>query len=175
MYKTYIKYLMAMMIILLNLSTAAATPENEYALKAAYIFQFIKFTKGLNEEEDTLNIGLHVDKSMEGVFKKYNNKKTRNGIINFVIIEDWDNLGACCEVIYFATKPSEQELQKIKRIPLTTILTIIDDDLDVQENGIIYFVRKGTKLKFKVNLGSARQAGINFDSHLLNIAVEVID
>ena len=55
------------------------------------------------------------------------------------------------------------------------VLTIGAEPGFAQHGGMIGFVRDGTRLRFEVNVGALRRAGLMVSSHVLSLATNVID
>ena len=55
------------------------------------------------------------------------------------------------------------------------VLTIGDEPGFAQHGGMIGLVRDGTRLRFEVNVGALRRAGLMLSSHVLSLAANVID
>jgi hypothetical protein len=164
--------------LLLSLGTIAygETPaEKEYAIKAAFIYNFAKFVEWPSEsmsKSETLNVcvlgenpfGLSL-KNLEG--KEVQSKK-------FIVrkAKTIENMGQCH--IVFVGKSFRNNLSEILAILRgQNVLTVGDMQGFAQQGGMIGFFVKDEMIRFEINLEAAQQTGLKISSKLLKLATIV--
>jgi hypothetical protein len=145
-----------------------ATMEREAQLKAAYVFNFMKFVDwdargtdkdldvcftGAREVRDALALAIS-DKSLA------NRQLTVRSIKRYSPSED-------CEVIYVDASHASAPPSHV------SALTVGDAPTFTQEGGMIRLYTESNRLRFIVNVGNARRAGLQISSNLLKLATSV--
>jgi hypothetical protein len=148
---------------------AAEADSKEYRLKAAFLYQFAKFVTWPNDVGDTLTIGVYGQDPFGDALATIQGKTAQGKRIVVMRVSTLSELKHCCQIIFISD--SEQgrlnEITKVlNRVP---VLTVGETKGFPMEGGMVGFVRKGTKLKFEVNLQAARQSGLTLSSQLLKV------
>jgi hypothetical protein len=156
----------------------ADRPTSEYEVKAAFLYNFIKFIEWPEKDKETpIVIGVladddpffdraasvnYLDQAVEG--KTINNRKVvikRSGRIS--------NLKDCHLVFI-----SESERKRIKDILSSlngsNILTVSEVENFCQQGGMINFIMPAEKVRFEINAEAAGKSGLKISSKLLNVA-----
>ena len=171
----------------------------EYQIKAAFLYNFIKFVNWPEEKkaetEKPISIGIigcedfiESFKSIQGRkigersisvkyfagYEKLNKKKDAEG-------RQWDkkiDALKVCDVLMFCScgaegiRYSDQIMKALKEVP---ILTVGEADDFLKSGGMINFIRYDEKIRFEINNAVARKAGLTIRSKLLRLAKKVID
>ena len=153
---------------------ASACPAQEMAsareaqLKAAYVFNFIKFV-----DWDARSTGSVVDVCFNGadeVREALELASTDKLVgIRQIRVHTLKPTAANddCEVTYAdATQPASTHLP-------TSALSVGDAPAFTQSGGIIRLYTESNRLRFVINVGNARKAGLQISSNLLKLASEV--
>ena len=156
--------------IFLKLSTSFLLAEDlpESSIKAAYIFNFAKYTQWeeekLSKSEKTqfcILDDFEVYKELlKAESKTINNKKI---FVSYLYDEDKTD---SCHIIYYPKehdKHSGEELQKIGSLTIG----------ESSELTMITLYSKDNSLKFKINLDLANKSNITLSSEILKLATEV--
>ena len=197
------------MIVLLGLTAGVfadaidSRPTREEKLKAAFIYNFIKFVDRADKEKtekekkedkpEPIIIGITGDRGFVEAFDPMKKKKigNRNIIIKYFKIpekkksedkkdpdfEDAINNLKKCTVVAFCTcqETSTVDLGEIfKAMDGSPVLTIGETENFLESGGIINFVTEKKKLKFDINLIAAEKAKLRFRAQLLKLARKVI-
>ena len=144
-------------------------------LKAAFIYNFAKFTDWPEEIKDgKLNVCMYGLDDMENAFNDKFNKTVRGNKLSYVKVRKDEELDLC-QILFV----SESETRKLNQIIRSTqgrsILTISLIDGFVEAGGMINLVWVGKKLRFKVNKVAADKEDITISARLLKLANEVIE
>ncbi|MFN0314780.1 MAG: YfiR family protein [Burkholderiales bacterium] len=152
----------------------AQTPEDK--LKAAFVYNFVKFVtwpggafasqahiticvagKGGGIEEALAPLATRTAHGKTIVLRKAAGESTLQG----------------CEVAYIA--PSERARMSVilQELAGQSVLTVSDADNFAQAGGMIGLVSEGNKVVFEVNLGEIEKAGLKVNAQLLKVAKTV--
>lgn len=158
---------------------AAAQVSDEPSLKAAFIYQFAKFTTwpaaAFSTSPQTISFCVVGKHELGEAFDKTLTGKTVAG--RPVELKYLERLKKddVCNVIYVA--PSEKT--RIKKIVETSAvghaLTISDLDGFADEGGMIRLVKVNDRIKFEINPRAAQDAGLKLSSALLDLAIRLVN
>jgi len=157
-----------------GLYCARAARLNEYQIKVAYIYNFIKFVKWPSDNSsDTIAIYVYKYEKFKKYIQCLDGKKVENKI---VVVKDIDNIAQIMPNSLLIVGNINNDDIKYFFLSLSKkhILTISDVDSFIEVGGIVQFVTVGRKIKFKINNKSAQKAGIKISSKLLRLAIKVV-
>ena len=80
---------------------------------------------------------------------------------------------AHCQMIYIATADAAGLRQVLASVAGTPVLTVTDSVTDPADKGMINFVVADNRVRFEIDAGAARRAGLDISSKLLSLAVSV--
>jgi hypothetical protein len=150
---------------------AAAFDAEESKLKAAYIYNFAKFTRWPRERlpDDNAVLFLCIVGAPQ-IERELQNVEGRSlGSHPVRLLVDMHALNApSCHVVYLGESVLVAP-ESIERLISQGALVVSDAAF----KGCIRFGKEGTRLSFSVDLRQARQAGISLSSDLLKLAKEV--
>ncbi|MHC1741906.1 MAG: YfiR family protein [Syntrophobacteraceae bacterium] len=172
-----------LVLVLAVLASVAPTPTfaqgtEEYKVKAAFLFNFAKFVDWPAESDRPHDDALVVCVLGEDPFgtaleslvgkavgqRQLSIKRTKR-------LEDIQN----CSILYVCASEKER-LQPILQAARTAhALTVSDMDQFVQQGGMIGLVSSEDKIRFRVNVKSAKASGIQISSKLLKLADQVLE
>lgn len=171
-FRVLLTLLVAMALHMPALSYASNVPE--YKIKAAFIYNFARFTQWQDGSGD-LNICIYGKDPFDSYIddlkgKKINNKTVK--VIRTQIIEDVK----FCHIAFLNIIPPEKHLfeRALKKIDSANVLTIADADNVTQYGVMIGLVIENDKVGFKVNHTVAKASNLEISSQLLKLAKEVI-
>ena len=163
--------------IFATLPAQAQTPVSEYQVKAAYLFNFVKYVTWPEERFATTNapivIGILGDdpfgppldemlanKAISGrkleVQRATSTEKLKNAHIIFISRSEEKRL--------------EKNLEKLKKI---SVLTVSDIDHFSRRGGMIGFVLVSQSVRFEIDLAAAEEASLKVSGRLLSAATMV--
>ncbi|MEW8508712.1 MAG: YfiR family protein [Candidatus Thiodiazotropha sp.] len=148
----------------------------ETLLKAVFIYNFAKFTRWPATTWSTNNSSLRIctigDDELSRALVQLNDKKVRE---HTVIIEprEFENSLGGCHVLYIARSMRHMVKRTTNPIHLEPILTVSEIKDFTKHGGMIELYRIQGRIRFKINLRTARDAGLDLSSRLLKLAVEV--
>ena len=162
-------------------SLAASAPAlNEYELKAAFLYNFVKFTEwpaeesGKSDEPFIIGVvgkdpfGAALDKLIEG--ETIHDKK--------IVARRFPRMDAAManSHVLFISVSEEQNLAAIlKLLDGQAVLTVSEIANFAQRGGIIDLKKENNRIIFEINLFTARRAGLAMNAQLLKLAKVVRD
>jgi len=169
-----IKIILLFIILLIgnySFYTPAQTDE-EYSLKAAFIYRFTDYIEWANN-----NLGTDFTIAVLGqsnIISPLNEiakgRKIKNRNINIKVCQDVNNIGDCD--ILFIPKDYQANIETITAKINNQPVLIIAEQKDASLQGAdINFIVSENKLKFEINLKAALRAGFKISSQLLQHAV----
>ncbi len=149
----------------------------EYFVKAAFIYNFIKFTswpgeKALSRQKnaDICVLGGDPFGKAAAVFKE---GSTPNLSLRMVGISDVHAAGAC-HILFISRSEEPRVLAHLGALTKEPVLTVSDIEGFAAKGGMVGFVEQQGKIRFVANLKAAESAGLKLDAQLLEIALSVI-
>jgi hypothetical protein len=155
----------------------------EYKVKAAFLFNFIKFVEWPDEQKTDVNapitIGILCDDDLADHFGELESRKIRDRSIvvkkfrSFETADDKAGL-ARCQVVYVTTCMQKYGKETIAMLHKLPILVIGESDGFLEAGGMINFIIADGKVCFEINTKAADEAGLKIGSQLLRLAKRVI-
>lgn len=171
--------LMALLVVYVLVSSASnahTEPRREYGIKAAFLYYFAEFVEwpadALGPTSITLCIlgkdpfGTALD-TIEG-------KEVKDRTLAIKLLEVGQKLEHC-HVLFIGTSGEQHLDQILASLGQKSILTVGEMARFAHRGGMINFVKRKNKVRFEVNTGVTKQAGLKLSSHLLRLAKVVID
>ena len=174
-------------------------PSNEYQVKAAFIYNFLKFvnwpeervTDGSEEKgpdsSETITIGIIGKDSFKNTFEAVKKKPVKNKKIIIKRFGQYHrligdkaksdaNIEALrqCHLLFVCSSEKQNYKKIIELVRDHNVLTIGEIDGFLETGGIINFILEQKKLVFEVNLVAGKRAKLEISSKLLRIAKRVI-
>lgn len=169
---------LALMALLLALPGAARAQASasEYAVKAAFLYNFTKFVEWPPETfpdersqfrvcvlgDDPFGKGLGVigDESVAG---------RRISLLRSGEIRQPED----CQILFISRSEKERLPQLLAELGRAPVLTVGDSGGFLDQGVIINFTLEGSKVRFEINQEAAERAGIKISSKLLRLATRV--
>ncbi|MBN2314039.1 MAG: YfiR family protein [Sedimentisphaerales bacterium] len=178
---------------------ADSEKDKEYQIKAAFLYNFIKFVDWPKEKdaetENPITIGIIGSGDLVKAFDVIKGKKIENRNISIQYFTDYEKLTRqnstddpqwdktmdalkVCHVLMFCVcdsgrlQNSDQIVKALKELP---ILTVGEADGFLESGGIINFIKQDEKIRFEINNAVAKKAKLTIRSKLLRLAKKVID
>ena len=170
-------FILSLLLTRLPGVSADTQPSHEYQMKAAFLYNFAKFTSWpegafINgSAEFTLCVfGRDPFGSALTILSK---KRVRGRKIKIKRFQSVDTLEPCH--LLFINTPQETEiLQVLSRLTQRPVLTVGDVEAVTRLGGVINFVISGKNVRFEINVAAARQAKLEISSRLLKLAHTIL-
>jgi hypothetical protein len=168
------------MILLFCMIAAFAYPESkvsEYAVKAAYLFNFGKFVRFA--PSDAVNNRQSFDLCIVGedplghtLDDLTANERLDSKPVRVVRVKSATEARACA-IAYISSSEGARVAADVEALRGQPVLTVSDDPNFLQHGGMIQFVTIESHVRFAVNLNAARNAQLALSSELLKVAISV--
>lgn len=150
-----------------------ATP-SEYQVKAAFIFNFIKFVEWPAAAFTDTNAPLTIGVFGKNPFEDHLQLATQNKLVNNrpVAVKACPSLADArqCHVVFVSNSEKSRLTTVVEGLTGAAVLTIADTEGFIKYGGMINFFRDGNKFRFEINDAAARKAGLKISSKLLSLA-----
>ncbi|MCK4766868.1 MAG: YfiR family protein, partial [Desulfobacula sp.] len=179
--KSSLCLLAAIIFLLMLVSTASADSTLAYKVKAGIVYNFSLFTKwqedAFAKDPHNFHIGV-VGKNPFG--NALNQAASRPVSGREPMIHYFDSIPSPaelqkCQMIFITSSMVDQTDEIFKLISGFPVLTISDMDNFLEKGGMISLVTRRNRIKFEVNRKTARDAGIEFRSQMLKMALRVLE
>ena len=161
-----------------NLPAAETGGLTETQIKAAYVFNFTKFTEwpaSNSASEDTpIVIGVLGDDSFGKILAELTKGEVvRKHPLVVTNLNASDDLGAC-QVLFVRSSDKEQIPALLLKLKGTPVLTVADTDGFVDRGGMVNFITDQQKVKFEINQTAVEESGLRLSSKVFQIAKRIV-
>ncbi|MFN2444595.1 MAG: YfiR family protein [Vicinamibacterales bacterium] len=163
-------------LVLLCASTSRGQDVTEVALKAAFIYNFAKFTEWPLEvlpSAASLTACVIGDAAVGDALQRAIKGRTVAGHSMSVSPVTADGSLQTCHLLYLSNLPAKQAAQIAAGLRGSSVLTISDIDEFARLGGIAQFFVENGKMRFSINLESAKRSRLQLSSKLLALAALV--
>jgi hypothetical protein len=159
------------------LSGVALAQVTEAALKAAFVFNFIKFVEwpasALAATPGKLNLCLLGPRDATfDALHELNGKAVKNRSLNVRAVPRGESLKACQVLVMAESEPDQFEVV-LKRLEGEPVLTVNGTARFLDAGGMIALGMEEGKVRFDVNLPAAKRTDLVLSSNLLRLARQV--
>jgi hypothetical protein len=165
---------------MMSSAMAAQTgPAQEYQVKAVFLFNFTQFVgwppATCADAKTPMVIGILGDDP----FGSYLDETVRGEKVGdrplivrrYRRLEDVDD----CQILFISRSEAVRSEQIAARLKDRSILTVSDADQSGKGGGIVQFITKNDRVKLRIDVRSAKDAGLTISSKLLRVAEIVND
>src|SRR6185437_5808520 len=149
----------------------------EYQIKAAFVYNFVKFVEWPPEAFASTNSPLVIGVLGKNVFgdnleQAIQNKVINNHPLQLKVFPSVAEAGGC-QVLFISASEKKHYSEILKVVRDKSILTVSESEsVDfIDDGGIINFVIVDNHVRFQINNARARKVGLKMSSDLLNLAV----
>lgn len=183
MLKQSLRYLLALWLALAWACTAldafAADDNKESLVKAAFIYNFIKFVEWPDgkaiSKQSNIDICVTGDSKMIKAGEVFKAASTPKLSLSLVDERSWKNAPSHCHILFISGSEEEKLGEILSGLKSQPVLTVSDIDDFAERGGMIGFIPSDNKIKIAVNTKSVGAAGMRVDAQLLEIALKVLD
>lgn len=167
-----------LVVCAIGLVAQAQSGMSEYAVEAAYLFDFGKFVRfapvdGAGVKPPTFDICIVGEDPLKHslddltAHEKLDGKPVRVVRLKSAV----DAKG--CSIAYWSASEDGRIRRDLDSMRGAQVLTVSDAPDFLREGGTIQFVTEGNHVRFSVNLAAAQQAHLRLSSELLKVALSV--
>lgn len=165
----------ALIVLLLALPAPAAAQAPEYHLKAAFLFNFVKFVEWPPQAFPGARAPLTLCVYGEDPFGRTLDEVVRGEKVGerSLAVRRPDSLEALdgCHVLFVSRSEAERLGGVLAQVGNRPVLTVSDTEGFLQAGGVINFVLEGSKVRFLINQKAAERNGLRISSRLLRLAM----
>jgi hypothetical protein len=147
--------------------------EQEYLLKAAFLYRFCDYVEWSNDDSDVFNIAILGESGiLPPLLDISKDKRTKN---KRIVVRQYNNASeiGSCQMIFISRTyklPVETVISKVDYKP---VLVITEQRSDFDKGAHLNFLISYNKLKFEVNLKTTSRSGLKISSQLLQHALVI--
>ena len=167
-------FISALALLAVTLPVAAAQPDSdkERLLKAAYIYNFAKFTRwpvSGQRESTSLALCIMGEDPLATELERLSAKRVGEKLLQIKHIQQ-EVAQAECQILYVAHSAQNTYRHGVMAQAAAPILTVSEISGFARAGGIIELFHEEGKVRFLINLDAAREAGLVLSSRLLSLA-----
>jgi len=156
-----------------------AEDNKEYLVKAAFIYNFVKFIEWPGElaigKQSSIDVCILGDSPLRKTSDVFKAASTAKLSLSLVEEKNWKNAPSHCHILFISDSEEGKVGEILAGLKGQPVLTVSDIDHFAEDDGMIGFVNSDNKIKLVVNTKSTAAAGMKADAQLLEIALKVID
>lgn len=161
-----------------SIAHATSLENNEYAVKAAFLFHFAQLTNWppgvFQNTSDPLNICTTGTDPFNGALEKVLAEKiVQDHAVRIVHLKRMTGVEAC-QVLFIGASEGSHLAALLANLQNLPILTAGETDGFTQLGGMIGFRPEQGRLRFEINVTAAEKCNLSFGSQLLSLAKTII-
>ena len=145
----------------------------EYQIKAAFLYNFLKFvdwpSEVLPESSDVITVCVFGDDPFGEALESIKDKLVKGRRLTIRRLGPVKDLESC-HVLFIGASEEARLPQVVQSLRGASVLTIGEIEGFAESGGIINFVVKKNKVHFEINLNNAERARLKLSSQLLSVA-----
>ncbi len=153
----------------LSTPSRAQDSASEYSLKAAFLYNFLKFTEWPSDENQSVSICILGTDPFGSSLTPLNQKKLRNQPIEIRKLSGLEGAEKC--MVLFISASEKKRLNEIlKYLEGRPVLTVGDMQNFSKNGGIVGFYTDNGKIRFKINSQAAKLSNLRISGKLLELS-----
>ncbi|NTV95571.1 MAG: YfiR family protein [Thiobacillus sp.] len=150
--------------------------EDETLLKTAFVYNFAKFTrwpgKAMDEQVESLSLCIAGEDNLAEGLWRLRGRPVKGQPLAVLAVRE-ARLPKTCNILYVAASEQPQLPDYLRATRGQAILTVAQFGRFAQDGGMIELYREHGRVRFIINLGAARAAGLEINPSLLSLAVVI--
>ncbi len=146
---------------------------SEDRVKAGFIYNFVKYTDWpAAVTSSSLRVCSPGQQALSGELRQLQGRPAQGRAIEVELSvhpEQWKT----CQVLYIPGNDAKLTVVALESIARLPVLTVSDSAEFIDEGGMIGLKQMAGRIRFDINLGSTRRAGLSLSSQLLKLADKV--
>ena len=151
---------------------------SEYDVKAAFLFNFIRFVDWSDRTRDKtdreLILGIAGEDHFGNALNSIRDRKIKGRTLVIIDATAINRL-ADCDILFISSSEKERLPSIMAALKDLPILTVSELEGFAERGGMINFIIVGNRVHFEVNPDAAKRVGIHISSQLLKLARIVTD
>ena len=166
-----------------SLAFASSDTYPEHEVKAAFLYNFMKFTDWPEEKTKDTNNPMTIlvigDYPECKTFKDIQSKSSESSSVRVRIFKSYEqindpNILKQSHVLFICSSEKKNIEKILDVVKDSQVLTVGEDKRFLELGGIVNFVKNEEKIRFEVNIPAATKANLKLRSKLLKLAKRVI-
>ncbi len=161
-----------------NIAVAEQYPAEVHLFKAAYIYNFgklVSWPEGTwQSQESPFTLCTLGQDDVINALNKLGGRKIQGHRVTIQSFKNNFPTGHC-QILYIAKSSAHNYPDKQDKASQQALLTVSEIPGFIDQGGIIELYREDNRTRFKINLGKARELGLEISSRLLTLATSVED
>ncbi|MFQ5656776.1 MAG: YfiR family protein [Candidatus Methylomirabilales bacterium] len=150
----------------------------EYQIKAAFLYNFVKFVEwpaeALPPPSVTMNVCVLGDDPFGVALDSIEGKTVKGRILEVKRFKTVQALEPC-HVLFISSSEKKRLARIVETLKGSSVLTVGEMDRFAERGGIINLIITKNRVRFEINEGAAERAGLKISSKLLKLAEVVRD
>ncbi len=170
----YLYFLSLLLTVSLTSANRISAEEAEnYTFKTLFVYQFSKYIQWPKQSDRTVIGILDGNKDIIASFKKMAVKKSVSG--SSIEVQNYSSVAAMenCHILFVPKKNSNMLKAILAKYGNSPVLIVTESDGLAKKGSCINFRIMNGKLKFEMNLGNMKKAGLKVPQQLTNLAILV--
>ncbi len=159
-----------------NSVASSSIGSTEYNLKAAYLYQFTKFTQWpsqlFSDQDSPIQICILGKDPFGKSLDSFSNRVSQGRKLSIKYLPSLQNI-TNCHVVFISRSEDQKLPQILHRIEGSPVLSVSDIDNFAHRGGIIGFVPRQRKVGLEINIEASHASGTKISSKLLEVATLV--
>ena len=155
---------------------ASALAADEYAIKAAYLYNFAKFVEwppsAFTGDDAPLHICIINDNPFGDALASLRGKTVGSHAVSVQALPSHSD-GSGCHIVFISRSQEPRLRNLLATFSKRPALTVSDIEDFAQRGGIIGLIEVEQRIQFAINLAAMRRAGLKLSSQLLKLAIIV--
>ena len=154
-----------------NLSADEIALPSQYQVKAAFIYNFMKYVDWPESEETPQGISLGIlgKDSFDDALDVIKGKMAKGRRVVVVRPHGVENARRC-DVLFIGESERGRLPHILKSLQDAPVLTVADQEGFCEAGGMINMITEKNKIRLEINVTAARKAGLRLSSKLLKLA-----
>jgi hypothetical protein len=195
----YYIFLVLFLVLFVGSITAEADADSaqsrEYTVKAAFLYNFIKFVEWPKENtpdsNEPITICILGKDPFGNAFEPVKDKQAKGRKVIVKRIKGFEELKKSspkdkaelqrkikaikkCHVLFICSSGKEELKETINSVKNHSVLTVGETEVFFEAGGVINFLMEENKVRFEINLAAAKRAKLKISSNLLRLAKRVV-
>lgn len=145
---------------------------NEIKLKMLYLYNFSKLTQWPKDKQSSsdeeFNICIYGDHQYIAAAKSLRKKTIKKQPIKILPITTTEQIIVCHTLFISQNSPANKKF--IKQASRHSVLTVSDDNMFINNGGIIKLITINNKIRFEINIVQMNNVSLEISSKLLRLA-----
>jgi hypothetical protein len=151
---------------------AAEEPVTEYAVKAAFLYNFSRFVTWPVPPGQPFVVGVLGENPFGDALESIAGKPVGGDRLAVRLLQSAEEIGAC-RILFVAASEERRLPEILRRTALLPVLTVSDMERFAQRGGIIGLRTVDNRIRLEINAAAAQRAGLAISSQLLRLATLV--